>query len=40
MAISVKGLKLWNDLKIYYHNIKSLQKLKIVIKKIYINGYN
>ncbi len=25
MAISVKGVKLWNDLKIEYHNIKSLQ---------------
>jgi len=23
MAISVKGMKLWNDLKIEYHNIKS-----------------
>jgi len=27
MAISIKGVKLWNDLKIKYHNIKSLQKL-------------
>ena len=40
MVISVKGVKLWNDLKIEYHNIKSLQKLKKIIKKMYINGYN
>ena len=40
MTISVKGVKLCNDLKIEYHNIKSLQKFKKVIKKIYINGYN
>ena len=26
MAISIKGVKLWNDLKIEYHKIKSLQK--------------
>ena len=26
MAISVKGVKLWNDLKIEYHNFRSLQK--------------
>ena len=40
MAISVKGVKLWNDLKSEYHNIKSSQKLKKVIKKMYINDYN
>ena len=27
MTISVKGVKLWNDLKIEYHNLKSFQKL-------------
>ena len=26
MAICVKSVKLWNALKIEYHNIKSLQK--------------
>ena len=26
MAISINSVKLWNDLKIEYHNIKSLQK--------------
>ena len=33
MAISVKGVKLGNDLKIEYHNIKSLQKLKKLLRK-------
>ena len=33
MAISVKGVKLWNDLKIEYYKIKSLQKLKTLFKK-------
>jgi len=28
MAISVNDVKLWNDLKIEYHNIKSWQKFK------------
>ena len=36
MAISVKGMKLLNDLKIEYHNIKSLQKFKKIIFQIYI----
>ena len=40
MAISVKGVKLWNDLNIDYHDIKSFQKFLKVIKKMYINGYN
>ena len=40
MAISVKGVKLWDDLKIGYHNINSLQKFKKVIKKMYINDDN
>jgi len=33
MALSVKGVKLWNDLKIEYHNIKSPQKLKKLLIK-------
>ena len=33
MALSVKGVKLWNDLEIEYHNIKSPQKLKKLLIK-------
>ena len=40
IAISVKGVKLWNDLKIEYHNNKSFQKFKKDIKKCILIGYN
>ena len=35
MAISIKSVKLWNDLKIEYYKIKSLQKLKTLLKNVY-----
>ncbi len=40
MVISVRGVKMWNDLDENCHNIKSLLSFKNVIKRKYINGYN
>ena len=40
MSISIRGVKLWNELNSNYHNIKSLSSFKKTIKKMYINGYN
>ena len=40
MAISVRGVKMWNDLKVDFHNIKTLLSFKKNVKKNYINRYN
>jgi len=40
MAISVRGVKMWNDLNVDFHNIKTLISFKNNVKKLYINRYN
>ena len=36
MAISVRGVKMWNDLNVDFHNIKALISFKKNVKKHYI----
>ena len=40
MAISVRDVKMCNDLNVDFHNIKTLLSFKNNVKRHYINSYN
>jgi len=40
MSISIMGVKLWNQLDAYVHNVKTINIFKHIIKNVFISLYD